>query len=239
VLAAVAFATVSFAQSGSGATLDTTVAPANAGTKSKPKNTTFTMNIVNQDTFKTMSELDVYLAKNVKFNLKGMPSCSNAKITAETCPKSTLLGTGEAKAKVGVNGPVEDIGDRTFKVKAYKTPHPKTGKAMLGFYIDDGMFKFLANTTLTAASGKYGQRLHIEVPLLAQYVGDPNSGNVTYNGLVSLYAKLTKKVGSKYLVSTVGCANKKHPYRTVLTFIDNTVRPKGTAEATDTAPCTK
>ena len=238
-IAAISFAAVSFAQGGSGATLDVKVSPKNAGTKKKPKNSTFTLDVVSEDTFRTMDELDVYLAKNVKLNLKGMPTCSNEDIFAKQCSRRTVLGTGEAKAKVGVNGPVDQIGDRTFKVTAYKTPDPDNGKPMLGFFIDDGTFQFLAETTLKKASGKYGQRLNIEVPQLAQYVGDPASGTATYNGLVSLKAKLTKKVGKKYLISTVGCKKKKHPYRTVLSFIDNTVRPEGSAAATDNGACKK
>ena len=43
---------------------------------------------------------------------------------------------------------------------------------MLGFFIDDGAsLQFLTETTLTKASGKYGQKLHIDVPELAQKVG--------------------------------------------------------------------
>ena len=68
---------------------------------------------------------------------------------------------------------------------------------MLGFFIDDGAsLQFLTETTLKKASGKYGQKLHIRrwastPPPNLQRVGP------TYNGLVSLNAKLTKKVGNK------------------------------------------
>ena len=57
----------------------------------------------------------------------------------------------------------------------------------IGFFIDDGAsLQFLTETTLTKASGKYGQKLHIDVPELAQRVG------ATYNGLVSLKTTLKK-----------------------------------------------
>jgi hypothetical protein len=236
-LTVVAFSAVAYAQSG-GATLDTKVTPVDAGTKQKPKNSTFTLDVVNDDTQRTMSELDVYLAKNVTLSLKGMPECAAADIFALSCPKSTVLGKGEAVAKVGVNGPPENIRDLTFKVTAYKTESQKNGKDMLGFFIDDGAsLKFLAETTIKKASGKYGQVLNIEVPELAQRVG--TAPNFTYNGLVSLDAKLGKKKGKNMLISTTGCANKKHPYRTVLTFIDNTIKPAGTADDTDTTACKK
>ena len=112
--------------------------------------------------------------KNVKLNLKGMPKCAPDVIFARSCPKCTVLGTGEAKAKVGVNGDPANVRDLIFEVTAYKTNSPVTGKEMLGFFIDDGAsLQFLTETTLTKASGKYGQKLHIEVPELAQKVGTP------------------------------------------------------------------
>jgi hypothetical protein len=231
---AIAFSAVALAQGPDTATLTTKVTPKDAGTKKKPKNSTFVLNIVNNNTSRTMSDLDIFLAKNVKLNLKGMPSCAPETIFAEQCPDRTVLGTGEARAKTGVNNTDPAlIGDRTFVVTAYKTKSVETGKDMLGFYIDDGVFQFLTETTLTKASGKYGQKLHIDVPALAQQLG------ASYNGLVSLKATLKKKVGKKYLISTVGCANKKHPYKVDLTFIANGVTDARVISDTATAACTK
>jgi hypothetical protein len=230
---AIAFSAVAFGQGADTATLKVKVSPKDAGTKKKPKNSTFVLDVVNDNTSRTMSDLDIFLAKNVKLNLKGMPKCDPDTIFAEDCPRSAVLGTGEAKAKVGVNGDPALIGDRTFEVTAYKTNSPVTNKEMLGFYIDDGQFQFLTETTLRKASGKYGQKLHIDVPGLAQQVGD------TYNGLVSLEATLKKKVGRKYLISTVGCAAKKHPYKVDLTFIENTITRPAVISDTATAPCKK
>ena len=149
-----------------------------------------------------------------------------------------MLGNGEAKAKVGVNGDPANVRDLTFDVTAFKTNSPVTGKEMLGFFIDDGAsLQFLTETTLTKASGKYGQKLHIDVPELAQHVG---TRRLTYNGLVSLNAKLGKKIGKKYLISTTGCTKKKHPYKVDLTFIDNTVTTAGTSSRTRPPPkCSK
>lgn len=231
---AIAFSAVAFGQGADTASLTVKVTPTNAGTKKKPKNSTYTLNVVNGNTQRTMSDLDVFLAKNVKLSLKGMPSCSPDDIFARSCPARAVLGRGEAKAKVGVNGDPAQVRDLTFEVTAFKTRSPVTNKEMLGFFIDDGAsLQFLTETTLTKASGKYGQKLHIDVPELAQRVG------TTYNGLVSLKATLKKKVGKKYLISTVGCKAKKHPYKVDLTFIDNTVTPAGVLSDTATARCTK
>ena len=235
---AIAFSAVALGQGADTATLNVKVSPKKAGTKKKPKNATYTLDVVNDNSQRTMSDLDVFLAKNVKLSLKGLPKCDPDTIFARGCPKSAVLGTGEAKAKVGVNGDPANVRDLVFKVTAFKTNSPVTGKEMLGFFIDDGAsLQFLTETTLTKASGKYGQKLHIDVPELAQKVGTPP--NVTYNGLVSLKAKLTKKVGKKYLISTTGCVKKKHPYKVDLTFIDNTVTTAAVLSDTATATCSK
>jgi len=216
------------------ATLKVSVSPKDAGTPKKPKNVKYSLNIVNGNTSRTMSDLDIFIAKTAKLSLKGLPKCAPDKIFARSCPSSTVLGRGEAKAKVGVNGPPAQIRDLTFEVTAYKTNSPVTGKEMLGFFIDDGAsLQFLTETKLTRASGKYGQKLHIDVPELAQRVG------TTYNGLVSLQTTLNKKVGRNYLVSTTGCNARKHPYKVDLTFIDNQVTTATKISKTSNASCTK
>jgi hypothetical protein len=229
---AIAFAAVSFAQGADTATLKTSIKPVKAGTKSKPKSTTLDLNIVNGNTQRTMSELTVFLPKMLKVSLKGLPKCAPDTIFARACPKSAELGHGEAKAKVGVNGPPANVKDLTFVVTAFKTNSPVDGHQMLGFFIDDGgSLQFLTETTLTKASGKFGQKLKIEVPDLAQHVG------ATYNGLVSLHTTLGKKVGNKMLMGSIGCKKKKHPFKVVLTFIENQVTRPGTIAKSSTAKC--
>jgi hypothetical protein len=231
---AIAFATVSFAQGADTATLKVSVSPTKAGTKKKPKKVKYTLNIVNGNTLRTMSDLDVFLAKTARLSLKGMPKCAPDRIFARTCPDRTVLGRGEAKAKVGVNGPPQNVRDLTFEVTAFSTNSVVTGKPMLGFFIDDGAsLQFLTETTLTKASGKYGQKLHIDVPELAQRAG------TTYNGLVSLRTTLNKKVGKNALVATTGCKARKHPYKVDLTFIDNDVTTATKISQTANAKCSK
>jgi hypothetical protein len=215
-LTAIAFATVAIAQTGDTATLTTKLTPKNAGTKNKPKNSTLDLNVVNGNIDRTMSDLDIFMPKTLKISLKGMPTCSPEDVMARACASSSILGRGEAKAKVGVNGPPAAVQDLTFDVKAVKTKSQVTGKDMLGFVIDDGAsLLFLAETKLSKAGGKFGQKLHIDVPELAQHAG------TAYNGLVSLQTKLGKKKGNNKLLATTGCKNKKQPFKVVLTFIDN------------------
>jgi hypothetical protein len=231
-IAAISFAAVSFAQ-GDTATLKVSVSPKDAGTAKNPKNAKFSLNIVNGNTSRTMSDLDIFIAKTARLSLKGLPKCAPDTIFARDCPSRTVLGRGEARAMVGVNAP--NPTPLTFEVTAYKTNSPVTGKEMLGFFIDDGAsLQFLTETKLTKASGKYGQKLHIDVPEAAQRVG---AG--TYNGLVSLQATLSKKVGKNYLIASTGCKNKKHPYKVDLTFIDNVVTTAAKISKSANAACTK
>jgi hypothetical protein len=230
-LVALLFAAVSVAQTPDKVTLTTTLTPKNAGTKKKPTNAKLHLKVANANTSRTMSDLDIFLPKNLKVSLKGMPSCDGATIQARACPKSAVLGTGEAKAKTGVNG--SNPGDLTFDVKAVKTKSPATGKDMLGFVIDDGTLLFLTETTLSKAGGKYGQKLHIDVPPLAQKAG------TSYNGLVSLDTTLGKKKGKNKLLATTGCKKKKQPFKAELTFIANGVTNDAVLSDTSTSKCSK
>jgi hypothetical protein len=231
-LTALAFAAVSLAQTPDKATLTTKLTPKNAGTKKKPANSKLRLKIVNANTSRTMSDLDIFLPKTLKVSLKGMPSCDAADILARACPKSSILGTGEAKAKIGVNG--GSPGDLTFDVKAVKTKSQVNGKDMLGFVIDDGgVLQFLTETKLSKAGGKYGQKLHIDVPELAQHAGN------SYNGLVSLDTTLGKKKGKNKLIATTGCKKKKQPFKVDLTFIANGVTNATVLSDTATSKCTK
>jgi hypothetical protein len=230
-ISAFAFAAVSIAQTPDKATLTTNLTPKKAGTKKKPKNAKLRLKVANANTQRTMSDLDIFLPKTMKASLKGIPSCDPATIFAKSCPKSTVLGTGVAKARTGVNG--NNPGDLTFDVKAFKTKSQVTGKDMLGFYIESGTLQFLTETTLTKAGGKYGQKLHIDVPELAQHAGN------SYNGLVSLDTTLSKKKGKNMLLATTGCKKKKQPFKVDLTFIDNQVTTGTVLSDTSTSKCTK
>jgi hypothetical protein len=231
---AIAFSAVAFAQGTDTATLKVNVTPKDAGTKTKPANSLFDLNAVNGNTSRTMASLDIWMPKNVKLNLKGIPSCAPDVIALKSCAKSTVLGKGEAKAIAGVNGTQPLPLD--FVVTAYKTKSAVSGKDMLGFFIDGpDSLDFLTETQLKKASGKYGQRLHIDVPEAAQ-----RTGSTSFNGLVSLKVdNLGKKKGKNMLVSSIGCAGGKHPYKVDLHFIANGVTDARTISDTATSKCKK
>ena len=72
-------------------------------------------------------------------------------------------------------------------MKAYKTKSQVNGKPMLGFFIDDGAPPVPDRDQALQGHGQYGQKLHIEVPELAQRVG---TAPTQFNGLVSLHTSL-------------------------------------------------
>jgi hypothetical protein len=238
-VAALSFSAVAVGQAGDTAELTVNVTPKNAGTKKKPKNSAFDLEVVNSNTQRTMSALDIFLPKNVKLNLKGIPSCSRDNIALKSCPRASVLGEGTAEALAGVNGsaplPLSFV-VTAFKTKALDAQGNVSGRDMLGFFIDGpGSLDFLTETKLTKARGKYGQKLHIDVPVAAQ-----RTGTSSYNGLVSLEIDdLGKKKGRNMLVSSTGCVKKKHPYKVDLTFIDNGVTTATTISDTATSGCRK
>jgi hypothetical protein len=238
-VAALSFSAVAVGQAGDTAELTVNVTPKKAGKKNKPKNSAFDLEVVNSNTKRTMSDLDIFMPKNVKLNLKGIPSCSRDNIALKSCPASTELGEGTAEAMAGVNGtaplPLSFV-VTAFKTKALDAQGNVSNRDMLGFFIDGpGSLDFLTETTLTKARGKYGQKLHIDVPDAAQ-----RTGATSYNGLVSLKIDdLGKKKGRNMLVSTTGCVKRKHPYKVDLTFIDNGVTAAGVISDTANAGCRK
>jgi hypothetical protein len=227
-LTALAFATVAVAQ-GDPATLNVTVSPKKAGTKKKPKNESLRLAIVNNDQSRTMSSLDITMPKTLTVSGKGFKTCSADTLDNETkaaCPKGSKVGSGVAKAILGVNNadPTKRV-NLTFNVTAFVG-----GKNKINFYLE-GIVNVTSPGTLSKKNGK--QVLHIDVPPAAQ---SPDGG-LTFAGLVSLDTTLKGTAKKNKLIASTGCKAKKDPFSVVLTFINNTVSPAGTVTAKDDAPC--
>lgn len=229
VVALAAFTTVAFtgvAVAQEPATLDVKVTPTKAGTAKKKKNSTIKLSIENADNTRTMSRLTITQARTVKVSGRGLTKCAKSVLEAQGpsgCPRASRVGTGTARALVGVNtGTPSPL---TFVVTAIAT-----GNKTIGF--------FLAARELPVnvlAPGRLsGNRLIIDVPMNAQ---QPAPG--TWAGLVSLNATLNARKGRNYLAASTGCKGRGHSYSAVLTFVDNGVSPAGTVTARDTAPCRK
>ena len=223
-LTAVAFATVAVAQDTPGATMDVNVTPKKAGTKKKPKNSAIRLEIENEDTQRTMSELTITSPRTVKLSTRGLTRCDEDTLENEGpsgCPKASRVGKGTASALLGVN--TANPSPLTFDVIAFVT-----GKRNIGFHLTAREIP----TVVMAPGTLSGRKLTIEVPTEAQ---QPVPG--VYAGLVSLEATLKAKKGKRKLVSTTGCKRKRHPYSTELTFVNNGVSEAGTLSAKATSAC--
>jgi hypothetical protein len=222
--AALAFAGVAAAQSDQ-ATLTASITPKKAGTSTKPKDATVSVNVVNKNSKRTMSVLTIVLPKTVKVSAKGFKFCTQQTLDADgkkACPKGSIVGKGTASALNGVNTPSPQR--LTFKVTAF------AGAAnALNFYLEAVELPALKVT----APGKIkGSKLTITVPKVAQ---SPAPG--TFAGLESLDAKLHGKSKKNFLFSSVGCKSKKNKVSAILTFIDNGVSPAGNVTANAVSPC--
>jgi hypothetical protein len=208
------------------ATMKVSVTPTKAGTKSKPKNSTINLSVRNADTKRTMSKLAITTAKTFKLSTKGLTRCKASVLEtrgASACPKASRVGKGTAEALVGVNGTSPT--PLTFKVTAVVTGAKNLAFDLVGQQLP---IHVMAPGTIS------GNKLTISVPQAAQQPA-PN----VFAGLVSLQATMTGKKGTNYLASTTGCVKKRHPFSSLLTFINNGVSPAGTVTAKANARCSK
>lgn len=233
-LTAIAFAAVAYAQE-PGAEMTVSVSPSKAGTKKKPKDVTVALEIVNSDFTQTASRIEIWLPKNVKLDTTGFKRCSVA-ILGNTgpsgCPSGSKIGAGDADARAGVNvtatPPV-----LPFAVNAFVT-----GKNSIAFHLqqEDGDIVAVAPAKLSKTSGKYGQKLDVAIP------EEPAQQYPTgqYNGLEKLSVLLGSKKKNKSIVTSIGCANRKHPYKAAISFVANPVPPKAAkVETQTTSRCSK
>jgi hypothetical protein len=189
---------------------------------------------------RTTSELDLYLPRTLPLDLSGMPTC---RLDERLRPKgacTTLGRISDANFELAVNYPSADRSQRRFSVVPIKTESPTTGKKVLGFVFYSGImpfsgYVFLAETTVKRDSGKYGQRLRIRLP---RELVD-SAGLDIYNALLSLQLKLGYTARTRALIVATGCEKRRHTFKVVLKFIDNTVTDAGTATRAATAPCRK
>lgn len=212
-----------------GATMTVSVSPSKAGTKSKPRAVKLKTTVTNTDSKKTAKQIDIFMAKAIRFSAKGLRTCraTSEQIIATSgraCARSKV-GSGVAKALAGVN--TTSPTPLTFKVTAFLT-----GAKSLAFLLQGQELKInlVAPAKVSRASGAFGTKLSVKVPPQAQQL-PPG----TFNGLVSL----TTTLGSKRLLTTTACRGKKHPFKTVISFSPNPNPPSpASVTATASAPCT-
>ena len=196
-----------------------TVSPTKAGTKSKPKSEKFKLVVKNNEESKaTASRITVTFPSTLKMSTSGLTVCkaSDTELLADidTC-KSSVAGTGEAHALVNPFAP--NRAELEFKVT------PIVGNKEILFVLD-------SNIADAVLHGKIkGSKMTIEIPKFLQMPA-PN----TYSALLDLTTTLSKKKGSKALISSTGCKSKKHKVGVKVDFVGNPNPPAATS-ASDTA----
>jgi hypothetical protein len=219
-----AMAMTSVAEAQTGATLKGKLTPAKAGTKKKPKNSKLRLQVENQDTQATLSQLAITSPSTVKLSTKGLTRCDADVLEAQgpsACPRASRVGGGVARALLGVNGPNPQ--PLTFDVTAVVT-----GSRHLDFYLRAREIQ----TAVLATGTISGRTLTIRVPDAAQ---QPLTG--VWAGLVSLDTTIGGKKGKNYLLGSVGCKKRKHTLKAKFTFRDNGVRPARTVNASGSSRC--
>lgn len=234
-LLSIAVAAVAVAQdpnpSTSAPDVTTTVSPAKAGTKNKPKNSTLKLFVKNNRTDSTVDTITVNVAKNVKLSGKGFKFCTAAKLNAQgktACPAGSKAGSGTANAVVGPGrAPIKFTNDVYVG-----------GPNTIVFYVQQvgGTVRKALNAPITRAGGKFGQKLTVKIdPDLQQPAPS------VFSSLVDLKATVKATRGSSSLVATTGCpASRKHSAGVKFAFNPNATFPAtGSVTNSGAAPCSR
>jgi hypothetical protein len=225
-IAAIAFASVSLAQTPDPQTMTVKVAPKKAGTKKHPKNSSIVLDIQNNEPKRTLGKLVITSPKTFRLNATGLTKCKVSVLEAQgpsACPKKSKVGKGTASALAAVNGP--NPSPLTFDVTAVVT-----GKKSIVFHLHAHEIPL---DVLSPGKIK-GRKLTITVPPEAQHLGP------VWNGLKSIHTTLKAKQGKHMLAATTGCVKKKQNFSTQLTFVDNTIADTaGTVTVKASSKCSK
>ena len=219
---AIAFAAVAFAQAPIPRRMKVKVTPTKAGTKKKPKNSDDrSRRSSNNDTKRTMAKLDDLRCRRTSSLGQGPDDVRRAELdrrAARTLPEGAELGKGTAERRRSASTATDPA---PLHVRRHGLQsNARQRKNMLGFYIDGGATRV---PDRDARSRRHRQvrpaSCTIDVPDAAQ-----QPAPATFTGLVSLNDDADgRRRARTYLVSTIGCKGKKHPFKADLTFIDNGV----------------
>jgi hypothetical protein len=217
---------------GTGGTLKVKVKPGKAGTKRNPKAIRLSLSVTNNNQSLTAKTIQIFLPKNAKVSAAGRRFCAQEKVIvpgAPGCPSSSKVGVGTASALVGVG--TSSPTPLNFKVTAVLLSKKKIG---FGIYGQELPVDVVAVGTLGKASGKYGSKLSIAIPIQARQPAPS-----TYAGLVSLNTVLGSTKGKNPLITTNGCPkNKQHAFKAVIGFEPNPNPPSPASLAlTSAAKC--
>jgi len=216
------------------------VSPGKAGTKSKPKNTKFTLSVTNDPASRTTAgSIKITLPSTLKLSTKGLAQCtaSDDKIVStlgKVCEDSIAGASAKCKYIAGrkCNGSASAV---LLNANGTTTPVLFDVIALVGK--NEMLFVLhasIGNNYVT--HGKIsGKTMTITIgPALQQ----PLPGSPLFAALVDLKTSLTLKKGKNYLFSSSGCKSKKHTINVTVGYAPNPNQPpKPSASGSADAKC--
>jgi hypothetical protein len=198
-------------------TATASVAPTAAGTKSKPKSEKLKLAVVNnKDSKTTAAKITITVPKTLKVSTSGLDVCKasdNDLLASTAVCKKSIAGKGTAHALV--NPFAANPAQVEFKVT------PIVGNKEVLFVLNSPIAQAVLHGKIS------GSKMAISItPELQQ----PAPG--TYSALLDLTTELSKKKGSKALISSVGCKSKKHKIGVKVDFVPNPNPPAASSAST-------
>jgi len=211
--------------------LKASVSPSKHGTKKKPAGIKLGIETITQDPAQSgdqpfaTEQAVIHFDKNLVFNGKNVPSCSNAQVESDDskCPAKSKVGVGTAKGSA--LGATENL-----TVKLFNGPGGNSIELLV-----DGSSPLTIHSTiegkLSKDSGLYGYKLTVPIPPgLQQPAPSVYATLLDFNTHTNGTQK--GKNGKPY-IGLVGCPrNKKLNFKGDFTYTDNTSK-----SATATVPC--
>lgn len=193
------------------ATFTADVSPSKAGTKRKPKNTTLGFGVTLDKPNTTVEFINLNLPRGLKISGKGMRRCSVDTLAAEGpagCPSGSKAGpTGTATADLGPEGPSQS--ELHFEV----SPFVLDNNTFVFYVASESGTGVAVQSPITGEITRKGRRMRIRIP---QELRQPVPG--VDASLTSLNQTFAGKRGRNYIVSSVGCKNRKHKFSGSMEF---------------------
>jgi hypothetical protein len=219
-------------------TMSASISPTKHGTKKKPKKTKLVVKLTTEGSGATPQDSNgsfaakttvVHLAKELQFNGKAFPTCSNTQVTNDDskCPAKSKVGFGTA------TGNALNI-DEHIKVTAYNGPGGN--KLELLLVSQDGPLPIhqAIEGTLTSDSGKFGKKLTVVIP--DSLVSPVTGVYATLRQFDTTINAITGKKKKPY-VGVQSCPkNKTMAFQADYTYTDSTGVPSKKSVST-TAKC--
>lgn len=131
----------------------------------QPKGQPWNLNLFVQATFGTndgsalspVTRMQMKFPSGAKYNGSSFATCTLSKVTKQTCPSASKIGSGTAKALLGTD-PVD------AKISVYNGPGTDKKRSVYMYSRALSTVTFVLEGTMTKTSGKFGYALDVKVP---------------------------------------------------------------------------